>query len=1031
MGGRGTRTTRNSSSQQSYNPPPSPAKNNSCPLPSAGEKRRPDGTAPSDLASPAKKPRFEISETSVKPNVLQEWFVCSHPDCSKRYKDMHALKFHQNSAHKDLLLQVEQGSEHNKTHVRFSGMQHQQTTAAQTDEKPKERRNKKKKNKKNKPDQQMEVDEVNNENVHTSVAVKTEPSESNPVSHSNSSPEVPRKQAAIPIQVASMTVQGLPGPHPRTVTAPIVSVPVGSQSSPPGGKVEGAGQLSKEEKEKKKEKKKKKKEKKEKKLLEQQQQQKDGGPCGTQQPGNSGGQQRAEVTSGESKSSPNNGNVTQARAVGSNMQQRTEKLKDSVIPESVHSPAYSDISDEGNDNVPVLENEVELAKKQSQTIQGTCPKENNGESAPKGLQQEPPNLTPVITHTGHSKNGPPGAIPPQQQQAFANKDAPRPTNLSIRNTAPQQINTNNTEMNRPKDSFSSRENIKPQSSNEMQQGRPHLPQKHPVFGNFPPGYGFSQNPNSSKLPNQSGQPQDRLTPQKVLEEKLRRPQPPEQMNQGVPLNGPQKGANPGIMERMERQGDMTRRNVDSNMNMPHKVPGAASTNSPQMTRPNNLNMSPGSDLSKQLPPHSSKSDLPKANSVEQHYKQIAGGMSISERQSENEKILKENLELKTQMNVSDKEKAAMDASIRQKDMHRLFLMQHQHQQAMQQQRHMEYPRRFEHPQNRDKVKLPGDPQEPSKAQPVSSHSMTSLSGMSRRESSPMPSPKTKAELKQGADRKDIHSQSFGSGKADHRPVDLQRQMDRGGDNRMHERGHSERGSMELQGVRLMDGRPGDRSTERDRSIDRPNERRMDRPSERSSGERHSTDSRHSEHENRHIAPSDKRPLGDSKQDIVRKEPPKSPAPAPSMSSPSMSSPAPPPASIPHPPPASVPHPYSYAYPGYAHGVYPGVPFPMPYPGHPYMPYPDGKTLDILQQQASQFYRDQQRDQVRAQDLRKVSDRKSPNPEGERPKSRHGLPDKRESPNPSRPSQLPPHQHPGPWYSLHNGGGYRVSVLIPV
>ena len=76
--------------------------------------------------------------------------------------------------------------------------------------------------------------------------------------------------------------------------------------------------------------------------------------------------------------------------------------------------AYSDISDEGNDNVPVLENEIELTKKQHLSQSSVQPgssrvKEASSEPVVKPGGQEPPNLTPVITHTGHTK-------PPLSQQ---------------------------------------------------------------------------------------------------------------------------------------------------------------------------------------------------------------------------------------------------------------------------------------------------------------------------------------------------------------------------------------------------------------------------------------------------------------------------------------------------------------------------------------------------------------------------------------------------------------------------------------
>ena len=118
MGGRGTRTTRNSNStnQPAPNPPPSPAKSSSAPSSTgaassstaAGEKRKSEVTtainAESVMPSPAKKIKTEI-DVCRAPNVIEDtWFVCWQHACNKRYRDMDALKYHQNHAHRDLLL---------------------------------------------------------------------------------------------------------------------------------------------------------------------------------------------------------------------------------------------------------------------------------------------------------------------------------------------------------------------------------------------------------------------------------------------------------------------------------------------------------------------------------------------------------------------------------------------------------------------------------------------------------------------------------------------------------------------------------------------------------------------------------------------------------------------------------------------------------------------------------------------------------------------------------------------------------------
>ena len=1160
MGVRGTRNTRNSSSsnQSGSNPPPSPAKNNSsAPSAGAGEKRKQQDIDVTSNASPSKRMRVDDDASprvvGGPPNVIEDtWFVCSDVLCSKRYRDISALKYHQNHAHKNLLLTREQDSEHNKTHVRFVQQQQQQldqqqrrhhsSAAAQTDDKLRIKGGKKKKSKRNHRanlasdlelmlvQEQTAARNINSD--HTGITAANNGNSGNLMKATDAHIVVSEKGtgsssassattqsrllqlkpslAAVPGSSAAAlaTADGSGGLKPpqqqqqafmqvtplatsaaaagatggamtmqksKTVTAPIVPIPLASQA-------QADTVMSREEK--KRERKKKKKEKREKKqlMLEQQMQQQQQSGSGqlaaysnknttataaavtaANVMNNSGSScapqplnvtsssssvvaaQTAEGAAGQSATQPhvmmvnktldsiNNksrnvdgdilsvlqtsdntavaSGLTQPHAQTFNKRAERVKLPDSNVTsgsdvthahQQQQSSAYSDISDEGgNDHVPVLENQLEPQKTSSSGLASSASQAqlNNKTTAcvggletmtktfvkPSGTagaagQELPPSLTPVIMSSSSPHGNKLSAHAQSYHHGDGNKELMTTSTKTeaFRNVTTAAVSGSGVEL-----TGSSREMYpgkdKVTSASEMQQKRSGVANSsvkpaatsQSVYTSYSSsssvaGHVLNHNSaasaKSTEAMNRSTNHHERLAstmPHKAKDDMMKGIGGASSSSLLMPLSSA--SLHSGVATRLQDSryaGDVTpRRSNDPTKGPPPPMlngpPTATTLLSPSITETNKLNRS-HHKLGHHAGSAATDGARTAAKAIEQRSPSASSsGASPSDRNLENERILKENLDIKMISGEAERDRFAAGGSPAAfYDARYAAYMQHQHRLAMQQQ---QYAMRGGKPpleqtsgsSNKPMKCAPDvDSRLPSPAPPPSSSSQSTklshpaTSSARSGTNSPMHSPKTKAELKQGRER-----------------------------------------------------------TEAGKTPDSKAEPR--RPA------------------------SVERPTVDGGKGVL-----KSPA-APSMT-----------AHVPPPPPGLVPPGYPYPFPMVSYGIPPYLFAGAP---HPYMAaYPDSKALEMLQQQAAQYNREQN---AKAQDLRKPPDKSggaAPAPvqdsaDSDRPRSRSeqavdkqrggespGVPLMRAPPPtgippplPGHPAAPPPMGMP-PWYMSPHG-----------
>ena len=394
-GGRGRSTRSNTNPHLSANSvfaiPQSPIK---C------EKRR---AAPAEEVPPAKRTRSGCSTPGAEPVIGEEGFIeCPEPNCGKKYRHINGLKYHQSHAHKDVMLKLQNGEDIMDAEEEVvpvsSGKdvnnEDNVDTIVKKEKKKKNRDGKKKKGKKNSG--------LNSEQAHISHEEDMNSSKSE-----DNSKSVSFKQP---------TVQLTPVSVAKTVTAPIATVPVASSNmlqselkskkskdkSDKKAKSEQSEDCIKESKQEKKAKKKKKDKNREKHHEQKQHSEKQDNSnkdikpvimdmVQTSPPKPASTVERNDST--DSQQPMNLSNKLEVPLLPASL--ATPEKPPHAVQETVQSPAYSDISDDGNDEPMDTSNKDRVEKKEDvNKIPSAVP------SAPVGYGQ-PPSLTPVFSPSSH------------------------------------------------------------------------------------------------------------------------------------------------------------------------------------------------------------------------------------------------------------------------------------------------------------------------------------------------------------------------------------------------------------------------------------------------------------------------------------------------------------------------------------------------------------------------------------------------------------------------------------------------------